>query len=50
MNICPRCKSDKIKPFLLGFTNNYICNNCGYQGPIVLEKYEKKSFKKQKLS
>ena len=46
MKICPRCKSMDIRPYLIGFTNNYICEKCGYQGPMVLEKFEKKRFKR----
>jgi hypothetical protein len=39
--VCPRCRSSKIK-----FSSNldlwltpkqYLCKNCGYIGPIILE-------------
>jgi C4-type Zn-finger protein len=47
INVCPRCASPKISlssdsdiyPRLYGITpQQYICSNCGYRGPLVLEK------------
>jgi len=39
---CPRCGSPKIKlssRFDVWLTpEQYICENCGYKGPIVLER------------
>lgn len=43
---CPRCCSSKIKvsssfdvyPRMYGLTpRQYVCEDCGYRGPIVLE-------------
>jgi len=43
---CPRCGSPKIKvsssfdvyPRMYGLTpRQYVCEDCGYRGPIVLE-------------
>ena len=43
---CPRCGSSKIKvsssfdtyPRMYGLTpRQYVCEDCGYRGPIVLE-------------
>ena len=47
VNVCPRCASPKISlitgsdtyPQLYGITpSQYVCSNCGYRGPLVLEK------------
>ena len=44
--LCPRCGSPNIKissgfdtyPRLYGITpEKYVCNNCGYSGPLFLE-------------
>jgi len=44
--LCPKCGSSKIKlssssdtyPRMYGITpTQYICENCGYRGPIVIE-------------
>ena len=44
--LCPKCASPKISidsssgtyPKLYGITpSKYVCSNCGYKGPIVLE-------------
>ncbi|MFB0567812.1 MAG: hypothetical protein ACETVM_04435 [Candidatus Bathyarchaeia archaeon] len=49
---CPRCGSSKIKvssgfdayPRMYGLTpRQYVCKDCGYRGPIVLEPEEEKS-------
>jgi len=46
VNVCPKCASPKIfissgsdtYPRLYGITpSQYVCSNCGYKGPIVLE-------------
>jgi len=46
LNFCPRCRSSKIKvsssfdayPRMYGLTpRQYVCEDCGYRGPIVLE-------------
>jgi len=46
-NFCPKCESPKILlssglgtyPRLYGITpEEYVCPECGYKGPIVLEK------------
>ena len=46
LNLCPRCGSSKIKvsssfdvyPRMYGLTpRQYVCEECGYRGPIVLE-------------
>jgi len=43
---CPRCGSPKIKlssKFDIWLTpEQYVCENCGYKGPVVLEKERKK--------
>ena len=50
--LCPRCGSSKIKisssfdtyPRMYGLTpRQYVCEECGYRGPIVLELEEEKS-------
>jgi len=51
--LCPRCASPKLRLssrfdiWLL--PEQYVCDNCGYKGPIVmeLEKEETKQVKKQ---
>jgi len=49
---CPRCGSPKIKlsssfdtyPRMYGITpTQYICENCGYKGPIAMELEEEPS-------
>lgn len=41
--ICPKCKSLDIYLWLGGNLGIiYECNECGYRGPVVLEKVEKK--------
>ncbi len=44
--LCPRCGSSKLKfsssfetyPRMFGLTpGQYVCENCGYKGPIALE-------------
>jgi C4-type Zn-finger protein len=46
IKICPKCQSNKIEitsgldtyPRLFGITpSKYVCKNCGYSGPIVME-------------
>ncbi|MEM2971121.1 MAG: hypothetical protein QW270_01675 [Candidatus Bathyarchaeia archaeon] len=38
---CPKCGSPKIHlstTLIVGFTpRKYVCENCGYTGPIVME-------------
>jgi len=47
VNVCPKCASPKIflstgsdiYPRMYGITpRQYVCSNCGYKGPIILEK------------
>ncbi len=54
VNACPRCASPKISlssgsdtyPRLYGITpRQYVCSNCGYRGPLVLEKIEEQKEK-----
>lgn len=35
---CPNCKSSNIFLFAGGITGSYQCKDCGYVGPIVIEK------------
>ena len=50
IQLCPKCQSPKIKLDtkdayfgLYGITpRKYICPECGYRGPIVLEKTQEK--------
>jgi hypothetical protein len=39
--LCPRCTSPKLRLSsrfdMWLFPEQYICENCGYKGPIVLE-------------
>jgi len=46
MKLCPRCGSPKLRlssSFDVWLTpEQYICENCGYKGPIVMELEEKK--------
>lgn len=45
--ICPNCKSPDIYLWLGGNLGIiYKCKNCGYRGPIILEKVEKKEVRK----
>ena len=46
IKLCPKCQSNRIEitsgldtyPRLFGITpSKYLCKNCGYSGPIVLE-------------
>lgn len=48
--LCPKCESPNISissgpdtyPRLYGITPaHYVCSNCGYEGPIVLEQTRK---------
>jgi predicted RNA-binding Zn-ribbon protein involved in translation (DUF1610 family) len=50
IKLCPKCASSKILissgfdtyPRLFGITPRYyICPNCGYKGPIILEQTKK---------
>ncbi|HID19118.1 TPA: hypothetical protein EYP27_06215 [Candidatus Bathyarchaeota archaeon] len=42
--LCPRCGSNRLKPYspLNGWLTptQYICEECGYKGAIVLEEAE----------
>lgn len=49
--LCPRCGSSKIRfsssfyayPKMYGITpSQYVCENCGYRGPIAMELEEEK--------
>ncbi|MFB0501118.1 MAG: hypothetical protein ACETVP_01470 [Candidatus Bathyarchaeia archaeon] len=46
LKLCPRCESPKLRlssRFDVWLTpEQYICENCGYKGPIVMELEEKK--------
>jgi len=46
LKLCPRCGSPKLRlssRFDVWLTpEQYICENCGYKGPIVMELEEKK--------
>ena len=48
MNIkgCPRCGSKNIELYAGGITGNYQCLDCGYIGPLFLEKDERLRIKK----
>jgi len=46
LKLCPRCGSPKLRlsssfdtyPRMYGLTpGQYVCENCGYKGPIVME-------------
>lgn len=46
LKLCPRCGSQKLRfsggfgtyPRMYGLTpGQYVCEDCGYKGPIVLE-------------
>jgi len=46
LKLCPRCGSPKLR-LSSGFDvwltpEQYICENCGYKGPIVMELEEEK--------
>ncbi|MCW4014933.1 MAG: hypothetical protein NWF06_01040 [Candidatus Bathyarchaeota archaeon] len=54
INLCPKCESNKISivssvdtyPRLYGITpTKYVCSECGYRGPIVLEQTKDKKRK-----
>lgn len=39
VKICPNCKSDNIVLYMGGILGvQYECKNCGYIGPLVIEK------------
>lgn len=49
--VCPRCESPRITissgldtyPRLYGITpEKYVCNDCGYSGPLFLEQKKEK--------
>ena len=51
-NLCPRCRSIKIfissgfdtYPRMYGITpKQFVCHDCGYKGPIVLEQIVEES-------
>jgi len=48
--LCPRCHSPKLKLSsrfdIWLFPEQYICQNCGYKGPIVLELEKEEETKK----
>jgi len=40
--VCPRCLSTQVdldwRTYLGGFSvRRYLCNECGYEGPVILE-------------
>ncbi len=39
MNVkkCPNCGSTDVTLYLGGQFGTYICKNCGYIGPLILE-------------
>jgi predicted RNA-binding Zn-ribbon protein involved in translation (DUF1610 family) len=41
IKLCPKCRSPKLKlssSFDVWLTpEQYVCENCGYKGPIILE-------------
>jgi len=50
INLCPKCGSPRISlssgfdtyPRLYGITpEQYVCTECGYKGPIVMEQTKK---------
>ncbi len=41
IKVCPRCRK-AVLPYAAGITGQYICDSCGYIGPLVIE-IEKKS-------
>jgi len=49
--LCPRCASPKLRLSsrfdIWLFPEQYICQNCGYKGPIVLELEKEKEQKKE---
>lgn len=54
IKLCPKCASPKISissglgtyPRLFGITpGHYVCSNCGYEGPIILEQTKKEDEK-----
>lgn len=47
MKICPACKSTNITLYMGGHFGTYLCKECNYTGPLILE--EKKKFKKKEI-
>jgi predicted RNA-binding Zn-ribbon protein involved in translation (DUF1610 family) len=49
IKLCPKCRSSKLKlssSFDVWLTpEQYVCENCGYKGPIILE-VEEENFHK----
>jgi ribosomal protein L37AE/L43A len=49
--LCPRCTSPKLRLSsrfdIWLFPEQYICEKCGYKGPIVLELEKEKEQKKE---
>ncbi len=50
--LCPRCGSSKLRlssRFDIWLTpEQYICESCGYKGPIVMEVEEEETSKEEK--
>jgi len=38
---CPQCESENITLYMGGQFGKYQCKDCGYVGPLILEKVEK---------
>jgi len=51
--LCPRCGSPRLRLSsrfdIWLFPEQYVCDNCGYKGPIVME-LEKEETKEQKAN
>ena len=46
IKICPKCKSSNITLYMGGKFGKYICKDCGYVGPLVIEKVLETKFSK----
>ncbi len=38
MKVCPMCKSENITLYMGGQFGKYICKDCDYIGPLIIEK------------
>ncbi|MBN2454816.1 transposase [Candidatus Woesearchaeota archaeon] len=38
IKVCPRCGSSNISLFIGGTTGSYECKDCGYIGPLIIDK------------
>ncbi|MBI2583138.1 MAG: hypothetical protein HYW25_00590 [Candidatus Aenigmarchaeota archaeon] len=46
--ICPKCRKGPIGIWMGGVLGIfYLCNNCGYRGPVIMEEDAKRKAKRR---